>query len=724
MRYASCVVLLVFSVCALSASETPQSNEVHRPSVGVALSGGGALGLAHVGVLRYFEEHHIPIDDIAGTSMGGLVGGFYATGMDARQISDLAEQADWNLLLNPGPKFINQPIVEKQKWYRTFGDLTLRFGRKFSLPAGWNSGEALALLLSRTTLAYSQVRDFNELPTPFRCVATDLVRGEAVVLQRGSLATALRATMSIPGIFTPVRMDGMVLVDGGLVQTVPVEAVREMGAEKVIAVVLALPQITPDNLKTIADILRRAASVDRVQNQQVSVGHADLVIAIDTGRLSSTRYNNASEIMQAGYEAAQMHADELRAFQVSDEEWNRYVEARRSRMRVAEKHGAVVAVHSPKPSFQRNANSELHRKLGVADVPERRLGEVLSGMVAATGVPSASYQWQQGPGMKEGYAIEFAARPGTEVLVRPSVHYGWSVGEPDRGSLRLSTSTVFENAYKARVLSTLQIGYDPGLIGEFYHPFGGSAFFAAPGALVQRYHVNRYTGPTRSTSTRDRGGGTFYAGFGTWRFAQLRLGLQAGYDSYNDAPAVDGVQARSSGYAAPELRWVVNSQDAGEMPSHGTRIEGAAGYSFRNVSFPYFKNEFSSYHSFGRFATLFASSRQVTSLGRKLDYFEQFTAGGQNQLSAYRYQEFHANTLVTAKAGMIVRDRSARRPLLMPGFAGWYEAGRFDMGSLGWQTHQSTSVALFIPTPLGAAGVSLSVNEQAKARLRVVIGSF
>jgi len=168
-----------------SAIGAQQGREADRPTVGVALSGGSALGLAHIGVLRYFEEHHIPIDKIGGTSMGGLIGGLYATGMDSSQIRATVESADWNGLLNPSLRFADQSIEEKQKWNRTFGDFTLRFGKGFSLPSGLNPGESLSLLLSRATMAYSGVRDFDQLPIPFRCVATDLVSGDSVVFSKG-----------------------------------------------------------------------------------------------------------------------------------------------------------------------------------------------------------------------------------------------------------------------------------------------------------------------------------------------------------------------------------------------------------------------------------------------------------------------------------------------------------------------------------------------------------
>ncbi len=716
------VAALLLVACSINLNSQVQRSS--RPRVGVALSGGGALGLAHIGVLRYFEEHHIPIDDLAGTSMGGLVGGLYSTGMDSRQITGMVQQIDWDSLLSPNPKFTNQPIVEKQKWNRTFGDLTLRFGKKFSLPAGLNSGEPVSLLLSRTTLAYSNIHDFDELPTPFRCVATDLISGKAVVLKQGSLALAMRATMSIPGIFTPVKYDDMVLVDGGVVQVVPVEVVRQMGAQKVVAVAIKLPSITPDQLKTLPDILRRTAAIDAAQNERGSLAAADLVILVDLPHLSPLSYKSSAEIIEAGYKAAQARASDLEPYELSSEEWGVYLRNRMSRIRTAERQGVLVAVESPQKSFEQKAREELHRKLDDRIVPEHELQDVINGMVTATAAPGATYEWQSEPGKPEGYRVEFTPRPGDEILVRPSVRYGWSSGEPSTGALRLSISTVFQNAYKSRIVSAMDIGNDPGFLAEYYNPFDESSFFVAPGFVVQRFHVYNYKGAARFTDYRDRVGGSFYAGVGTWRNAQLRLGVRGGYDSYSRAPAVDGVKAVSGAYAAPEVRWIFNTQDSGGLPTRGTRLEGASGYSFRNVSYPYFENEFSTLHPVGRVATIFAANEVDTSMGRKLDYFEQFTAGGMNQLAAFRYQEFHANALVIGGGGVILRVRPAQHSFLTPRFATWYEAGRLDVGSAGWQTHQSTSAGVFVPTPLGAAGVTVSVDESGKARIRLLIGSF
>jgi NTE family protein len=713
-----------FCICAVFPPLEVHAQHPAASRVGVALSGGGALGLAHIGVLRYFEEHHIPIDAIAGTSMGGLVGGLYATGKDCSQLTAIVEHANWDVLLNPSPRFIDQPVVDKQSWNRTFGDLTLQFGKGFSLPMGLNSGEALSLLLSRETLTYSNVTSFDDLPIPFRCVATDLITGKAVVLQRGSLPQAMRATMSIPGIFTPVILNGMVLVDGGIVQTVPVEVAREMGAQKVIAVAFTTPQIKPAQMKSLPDIARQTAAVSVAQNVRRSLALANLVILVDTRRFSGIDYSKWKEIIQAGYDAAKAKAAELEQFEVSDEEWAHYLQLRNRRMRPNINRGLVVSVDAPSASFQHKAETELQRKLDQREVSPRQLEDVLTGMAAANAVPAVTYEWKRQSDQSEGYNVTFSRRPGDQILVRPSFQYQLSPGEPSRTNLKISTATIFENTYKARLLGTMNIGYDPGIRVESYQPFGGSPYFVAPAFFIERLHINAYVGPERTTETRDRFGGSFYAGIGTWRFAQLRVGLQAGYDFYSHSPVVDGVKAESGGFAAPEVRWIVDSQDSGGLPTHGVLTEGSAGYSFRNVSYPYFEHNFSAFHPITKELSVFAMSQQDTSFGRKLDYFEQFTAGGEGQLSAFRYQEFHENTSLTGGAGVIVHGPVFQPLSIHPGLALWYEAGRFDLGSQGWQTHQSSSTGIFFPTPVGAFGLSVSFDETGHARWRLLLGSL
>lgn len=707
------------------AAVSQQGPGAQRPSIGVALSGGSALGLAHIGVIRYFEERHIPIDKIGGTSMGGLIGGLYAAGMDSNQIQSVVENADWNALLNPSPPYADQPIADKQKWNRTFGDLTLRFGKRFSLPSGLNPGESLSILLSRSTMGYSNVSDFDQLPTPFRCVATDLVSGDSVVLAKGSLPVAMRATMALPGIFTPVRLDQMVLVDGGVLQNIPVDAVREMGANKVIAIALETPAPKPEEFKTLSGVMKQTIALAVAKNAERSLQKADLVISVDTKRFSVADYPRWKEIIEAGYEAAKAHAAELAPLELSPQDWDAYLAQRRARMRPAGESGRILAVTSPDASFQKHAEAEIRRNVGDQPITRQELETTLSGMVSATAVPGAAYEWDQAGAGQTGYKVKFAERPTDEVLARISGQYAVSAGEPSRFGIKLSTVVVPQHAYKGRLLGAVNLGYDLGTELEIYKPFGGSQYFIAPEFFGGRTHFNSYTGPSRQSDTRDRVGGAFYAGIGTWRFAQLRLGAEAGYDSYSRTVITDGVSSRSGGFTQPEMRWLVDNQDSGGVPSHGTRVDGSTGYLFRKTGdYPFFQNEFSTFRPLNRELTIFGLNHTGTSFGRKLDYFDQFIAGDQANMAAFRYQEFHANTMVTAGSGLILHARPIPHLSSRPGLAVWYEAGRFDLGSDGWKTHQSTSIGALFPTQVGATGLEVSFDENGRARFRLLLGSF
>src|SRR6476620_3733191 len=246
MKFRSCLcafLVVIISVLFSRAQETsePQRNPApavvqapKRASIGLALEGGGALGLAHIGVLRWFEDHHIPVDYIAGTSMGGLVGGLYATGRSPRELEQIVAAQSWDIIIGGQTPYEDLSYRRKEDFrdYPTFIQLGLKKG--LSLPAGLNAGHQISLLIDRETLPYAELKSFDDLPIPYRCVATDLVSGKEVVFSDGSLPLAMRATMSIPGWFNPVRRDNQVLVDGALVGNLPTDVVRKMGAEVVI----------------------------------------------------------------------------------------------------------------------------------------------------------------------------------------------------------------------------------------------------------------------------------------------------------------------------------------------------------------------------------------------------------------------------------------------------------------------------------------------------------
>jgi NTE family protein len=219
-----------------------------RPRVGLALSGGGALGLAEIGVIQWMHENHIPIDRIAGTSMGAIIGAMYATGMSPDEMKTFAETINWDEALAPAPPYSQISFRRKQDRRDFLINAPLGLKHGLSGPNGYNPGQGVGLLLDRIAFPESGISSFDDLPTPFRCVATDMQSGDEVILHDGSLAQAVRASMAIPGMFTPVQINGRLLADGGMVQNIPVETVRDMQSDVVIAVELHLP---PDG-RTVA----------------------------------------------------------------------------------------------------------------------------------------------------------------------------------------------------------------------------------------------------------------------------------------------------------------------------------------------------------------------------------------------------------------------------------------------------------------------------------------
>jgi NTE family protein len=722
-RVVELIGLVFFSYCVFVTSFA-ETEPPKQTKIAIALSGGSALGLAHIGILKYFEEHHIPVDYVAGTSMGGLVGGFYASGLSAAEIETIVTQADWNDLISANPRFLDQPIVEKQYWNTPSGTLTLRFGRHFSLASGISSGESIALLFSRYTAAYGNLTTFNELPIPFRCVATDLVSADPVVLDHGSLPKALRATMALPGIFAPVEYDGRVLVDGGLVQNLPVETARGMGANFVIAVMLENKYAGTRQFRSLSGVLQRTISIPVIQNERRSAALANLVIRVQTGNLTGIDFEDSALLIQRGYEAAQAKAAELSRFALSLAEWKQYLAARRDRIRRLPNYGRLVAVESPQPKVQRSAEHELSRRFATKPIQPQQLEYELAGMTAATGLPGAYYDWRNQPGVPVGYRAEFLPRLSTLIALRPELIAEFSPDEPVRPALGLGATVIQSAAYKSRYLAYLNLGYDPGMRAEYFRPFEGSGYFVSPSVSVEQYNYNVYNGTARTDFQRLRAAASFRAGIGTGRFAQFSIGVLAGYDSYSRQVTTNGVTSESGPFANLESRWIYNTQDSGALPNKGTLLEGSLGYSFRRDPFPFLVNRFSFFQPFNGRTSLLLATNQESTFGINPSFYDQFTYGGLGQLEAYRYQQFHANTLVSGTGGILFHVGKTKLFSVDPRLIGLYEVARLDLGSEDWQTHQSISGGTLLATPLGTLGFTVGVDEQRKVRVRVSIGRF
>jgi NTE family protein len=325
MAFASFTVFT--SIPSLAASgQCVQEKMTARPSIGLVLGGGGARGYAHLGVLKKLEELRIPYDYIAGTSMGSIVGGFLATGMDSGELTQVVRAANWDDL------FSDKTDREDLPFRRKTDDQLGLFGPKLGigkdsnlLPQGVMAGQKITFMFESVASQRANTSDFDQLPIPYRAIATDIVTGNMVVLCSGEISMAMRASMSVPGLFDPVRRDGALLVDGGLVRNLPVDVAREMGADVVIAVDVGTKLASKEEMTSALAIIYQMSGLLTVSNTETqikSLSENDVLISPELGALvSSSDFNKLDEAIPLGYAATEAVQDQLEKYSLSENEY-------------------------------------------------------------------------------------------------------------------------------------------------------------------------------------------------------------------------------------------------------------------------------------------------------------------------------------------------------------------------------------------------------------------
>src|SRR6266481_2468146 len=317
------------------SQDPPKYGKTGHPKLGLVLEGGGALGLAHIGVITWMEEHRIPVSYVAGTSMGGLVGGMYATGRSPAEVKEITNTINWDDVLRGQTPFQDLSFRRKQDAHEVPNSLEFGLRKGLQFPGGFNTGQQVSLILDRIALPYSELKSFNDLPIPFACVATDLVSGKPHVFRSGPLALALRSTMSLPGIFTPVRSGKHLYADGFLLDNLPIDVGKEMGADVVLGVHLETAPMDPNTNLSSFGVLGQSISVMSAVNVLHSMEQADILVTVPLQKYTSLDYNKADAIIKLGYDAAASKATVLSAFSVSEAEWEEYLAKRNAKRKIA-----------------------------------------------------------------------------------------------------------------------------------------------------------------------------------------------------------------------------------------------------------------------------------------------------------------------------------------------------------------------------------------------------
>ncbi|MFV1998537.1 MAG: patatin-like phospholipase family protein, partial [Acidiferrobacterales bacterium] len=321
------VVLTIMAGTVSAATDQCLRAEVNnRKKIGLVLGGGGARGFAHIGVIRKLEEMHIPYDYIAGTSMGSIIGGLLAVGMESEELASVVREADWDMLFKD--KTIREDIPFRRK---ADDDLGL-FGPKLGigkdsslLPKGVVSGQKIVFMFESITSQRMQASDFDQLAIPFRAITTDIVSGNMVVIGDGELSMAMRASMSVPAVFDPVRRDGALLVDGGLVRNLPVDVARDMGADVVIAIDVGTKLVGEEELTNALAIVYQMSGLLTVANTNIQIESLlenDVLISPEMGDIiTSADFGKLDEAIPLGYAAAEKVQDKLQQFSLPEAEY-------------------------------------------------------------------------------------------------------------------------------------------------------------------------------------------------------------------------------------------------------------------------------------------------------------------------------------------------------------------------------------------------------------------
>ncbi len=735
------IAMLLLATSLLAQSPSPASSPTHRPRVALALSGGGSLGLAHIGVLQYFEEHHIPVDAIAGTSMGGIVGGLYATGHSPSEIERSFADAGWDRLLRAQPHYPDLPMQARQDRAQHPGDYVLRLGKSLSLPAGISTAEPLDLFLSRQVLAYSSDEDFAQLPTPFRCVATQLETGEVFVLRHGNLARAMRATMAVPGIFSPVEWDGRTLVDGGLVDNLPTDVARDMvahdvgadGADVVIAVHFNMPVPAAGQLQSLPAVLTQAVSVAVSITERESLRNADLVLAPSLVGIGGIDYTHARELIERGYQAAAQKQRFLSTLALSDADWAAYQDARRARIKRAPQQATQVVAHSTNRALQRYAQSKLDQIDGPISLAS--LEDSLSAFVAASGLPGAFYRLS--PAQKtaapeddanipaaQALTAEVEPRVGSQLFIRPALDLAVANGEPTRGALRGFATVLPRDEYRARYRLQFSLGYSPLLAAEYEHPIRASVWFWSPSLHLQRTNTATYSGGQHFTHWQDHYALAFDVGNELSRRLRIRAGVEAGYDQFSAIQFPGAPAARDGAFITPHLQVDWNSLDDPSLPRRGAIFTGTIAARYRQAearTVPLGQFAFARHQPLA-FGTLTASLRAASSFGEALNYFDLFPLGGPTDLAAFRYQQFHALSYASGTLSYRMPFHNFTFLGQRPQFAVWYGAAGLTQPFQPWQSAQSGSLGVLYNSPLGVVTFAIGHTSDHQTRAWINVG--
>ncbi len=560
--------LLVLAQPTLAAEQA-------RPRVGLVLSGGGARGAAHVGVLKVLDEMRVPVDAIAGTSMGAVVGGLYASGMSGAEIETLVRSLNWQDAFRDRPPREELGFRRKQDERNFLVRYALGLKKEgFVLPPGLVQGQKLEQVLRNAALPVAEVQRFDRLPIPFRAIATDLETGQPVVMDSGDLVTAMRASMSAPGVFSPAQREGRLLVDGGLVENLPIDTARAMGVDVLIVVDVSFPLYLRDELTSPLEVTNQAFAIlirGRTLEQRKKLLPTDIVLDPPLGRFPSADFSRVPQAMRAGEEAARGASATLARLSLSEADYRSYLAARNrsTELPVIEFVRADSASTQYDPLIQETMKELVGRQMDRELVRSK-----LSSLYALDRFETIDYRLVEDEG-RAGLQLDLRRKSWGPNYVR----MGLNLEDDFEGNSRYNAAVRFIatelNGLGGEWLTDVQIGENPKFFTEFYQPLSlASRYFVSPQFDFEERSVFELRDRDRVAEYRVRevqGGLDFGREISNW--GEIRFGVHRGTGRRRvliGDPALPGSEFDRGGYFT---RISYDKLDSIFFPRHGQQFD-------------------------------------------------------------------------------------------------------------------------------------------------------
>ncbi len=706
---------IVFAEATESTEEIKHTTHARRPKVCLVLSGGGARGAAHIGVLKVLEEYRVPIHCIVGTSMGALVGGAYATGTTISEMYDYTKSINTRILIKENPPREELSITRKIDDYSIFVGPELGItGGKIGIGRGFVSGVQLETILRKLSKAKGY-RNFDDLPIPYRAVATDLLTGKPVVFSKGELANVMRASMSLPGVMVPAEFDNMVLVDGMLTSNLPIETARAMGADVIIAVNVGSPLLTQKELSGVLGVANQMVNILTDQNVHESLAllkPSDILISPNLGKYLTSDFDDLAKIAPLGEPAAREASEQLKALSLPEDEYLA-LRARQTKLIPTD----LDPVQKIKFVKLKRVNPEYLQSLMTTQPNQPIVQEALD----------RDMRWLYGTGDFEHVNYKIIEEEGVgRILEVEAIEKPWG---PDYLRFGLGLSSDFQGgayfnllaSYRKTWLNTLgaewrtdvQVGQYSRLISEFYQPIDTKQyFFVAPHVALERYGVTLYQKRDRVASYDVFSAvGGIDLGSMFFRYGQLRIGFEKGIIE----PKLDtGLEIYSPGdkhvsQGAFTAKLILDQIDSVHFPRSGWRAAAKIYNSNTMLGaddiYTRWEADGSAVYSLGAHTVNFGLRAGGKMGTHDLPRYDLFRWGGFLQQSGYKNDQLIGENL---KFGRLMYYHRVMRGTL---FEGAYAGVSLEAGKVGNPLIQenpsgllkSASIFLAIDTPIGPA---------------------